>query len=399
MSIKFRKTGRRSAEEKSIFNELKNFLSSNSLSSEYKGKVYSSKEDMEKELNFLKSKKEAPEAVAPEKETVKVEEPIKEEPIIKNTEPNMSEEKTPIPDIPENFGNFEETKQKQEWSPLTDSDPIQRSYNNEENKQDFEIPKKNFEPPSENSVNEIISGNTGEEEAQKEPSFKEKQDEFKETAINPYMKEMSPKDKEKSAEQLADTLLGGYEFLHQFGEKAAMFPEEKLAAAIQDGDLDPNVSIPISETTSLTAVEYFQEHNDTVKQVMAYDPEFNEEVKPVLTRVLAKRDWGMTDEQWLIYKFGKDIAMKGTAVFTLKKTANQILSAFIQQSANVAMQNRQSAPDTKNVPKSPDSITRKEREAKDVYVSKEYKEDESYVKEESSEIEDIEAEFEEAVES
>jgi len=172
---------------------------------------------------------------------------------------------------------------------------------------------------------------------------------------------LNPKDKLKSAEQLADTILGGYEFLHQFAEKAASFPEEKLAEAVQSGDLDPSVAIEMPDGSSITAIEHFEDHNKTVKKVMKYDPEFNDEVKPVLTRVLAKRDWGMTDEQWLLFKFGQDIASKGAATIMLKKQANQILSAFISLSAKQGSANNSQAPQQSEAV-SPDSITRQEKE-------------------------------------
>jgi hypothetical protein len=47
-----------------------------------------------------------------------------------------------------------------------------------------------------------------------------------------------------------------------------------------------------------------------------------------MIRVFMKRGWGMTDEQFLMYMFGKDIAIKVGIMFQLKKTINGTLETI-----------------------------------------------------------------------
>ena len=44
-----------------------------------------------------------------------------------------------------------------------------------------------------------------------------------------------------------------------------------------------------------------------------------------------KKGWGMSDEQFLMYHFGKDIAIKVGIMFQLKKTINTTLETLEKQ--------------------------------------------------------------------
>jgi hypothetical protein len=146
---------------------------------------------------------------------------------------------------------------------------------------------------------------------------------------NEGMEELDKKDAQLASKQLVETVLDGYEMLHDLGKKFVKYPEEKLQEKAISGEIDPTMEIPIDEHGNTTnPIEFFQQFNEQAEEAISYDPEFGEKVRPAMERVFAKKGWGMTDEQFLLVAFGKDIAWKGVQIMTLKKTANGIMSTF-----------------------------------------------------------------------
>jgi hypothetical protein len=159
-----------------------------------------------------------------------------------------------------------------------------------------DIPEPSFIPPP------MMGGLTAEEKnAPKKPQ----------EPFNPKMNDMSKKDKHDSAEKVADMIMTGYKWANNFVDERLLFNEKKLMKLQADGEVDLSIQIPFTPTTTLTGEELIQEFNDQTRGTIVVTQEFEDEVKPVLTRVLEKRGVGMSDEQYLIYLFGKDIAMKG----------------------------------------------------------------------------------------
>ena len=123
------------------------------------------------------------------------------------------------------------------------------------------------------------------------------------------------KEKTLAVKQLVETCLDGYAMLHEIAKMKVVYPEEKLQEKIIAGEIDPSDEIPIDEQgTTVTPVEFIQGFNEQAREAISYDPEFGEKVRPAMERVFAKRGWGMTDEQYLLYMFGKDLAFKGVQV-------------------------------------------------------------------------------------
>jgi hypothetical protein len=166
------------------------------------------------------------------------------------------------------------------------------------NPKDFQtdIPEPSFMPPP-------MTGGLTEEE---KTAPKKPQEPF-----NPKMNDLSKKDKHDSAEKVAEMIMTGYKWANNFADESLLFNERKLMKLQQEGEIDLSIEIPFTPTTTLTGEEFVQEFNEQTKGTIVVTKEFEEEVKPVLTRVLEKRGIGMTDEQYLIYLFGKDIAIKG----------------------------------------------------------------------------------------
>jgi len=163
-----------------------------------------------------------------------------------------------------------------------------------------------------------------EEEEIKEPSVFE-------NVTNEKVNELDGKEKTLAVKQLVETCLDGYAMLHEIAKMKVVYPEEKLQEKIIAGEIDPSDEIPIDEQgTTVTPVEFIQGFNEQAREAISYDPEFGEKVRPAMERVFAKKGWGMTDEQFLLFCFGKDIAFKGVQVMTLRKTANGIMNTFAE---------------------------------------------------------------------
>lgn len=173
---------------------------------------------------------------------------------------------------------------------------------------------------------------------------------------NEGVNQLEGKDKKIACKQLVETTLEVYKMGHQFAQRMAKKDESEIIKAVQDGDIDPQMEIPIDEKgTTTNAVEFFQNYNEQVEEALQYDEEFGDKVRPAMERVFEKRGWGMNDEQYLLYMFGKDIAMKGAMVISLKKQANMIFNTFVELNAqktnNMAQANvERVSPDTIETP-------------------------------------------------
>jgi len=164
------------------------------------------------------------------------------------------------------------------------------------------------------------------EEKPEEPRWQDK-------ITNEGVNQLDGKEKKIACEQLVDTCLDGYEMLHGFALKYAKFDEAKLIKSIQDGEINPEVEMPIDEHgTTTNPVEFIEQYNESVDEAIKYDKEFGVKVRPAMIRVFEKKGWGMNDEQYLMYMFGKDLAVKATMVYGLKKQSSMIFNTFIELS-------------------------------------------------------------------
>lgn len=137
---------------------------------------------------------------------------------------------------------------------------------------------------------------------------------------------MKNEDAEMGAKQLAKVIIDSYEGLHALGNKGLQFSERKLRNLQKEGLIDLSIPVPLDMSgQTIPAGEFIQELNKNNENTLTVSPQFKKEVTPVLTRVLAKRGAGMTDEQMLIYLFGKDIAVKGVLFMQVKSTMNDYL--------------------------------------------------------------------------
>lgn len=161
--------------------------------------------------------------------------------------------------------------------------------------------------------------------------------------INPEMKSIPKKETEFAAKQAAQMIMQGYEWAHGLANNALKVSERKLNQLQSEGEINLNAMIDYEYGKRMRAGEFFQIYNEQVGNVLQVSEEFKEETLPVLERVLAKRGIGLTDEQYLIYLFGKDIAAKSLIFFQQKATLNSMIESI---KAATTSQYAQQAPPT-----------------------------------------------------
>jgi hypothetical protein len=146
---------------------------------------------------------------------------------------------------------------------------------------------------------------------------------------NPAMNDLDNKDKKIACESLVDTVLDAYEQAHRYAQYIVKVDEETLMQKQAQGKLDLSMQIPVTDTGDTMSVgEFVAQYNEQSANALEYDKDFGYKVRPAMIRVFMKRGWGMTDEQFLLYMFGKDIAIKVGIMFQLKKTINGTLDTL-----------------------------------------------------------------------
>lgn len=154
------------------------------------------------------------------------------------------------------------------------------------------------------------------------------------TQINQAFSELPNKEKKMGAEMMADVVIDGYEKLGTGIGHLAKISETKMDREFADGNIDPNLALPINEMGDTVSVkEFVTEFNKEAEGAFETTDDFKEKVKPPLVRVFQKRGIGMTDEQLLLYYFGTDLASKGFTAVQLKKSSNAILDNLREQTS------------------------------------------------------------------
>ena len=149
-------------------------------------------------------------------------------------------------------------------------------------------------------------------------------------AFNPAMNGMPSAEKKMGAEQLAKLFLDGYEQLNIFANRALLISDKRLRKLEAEGEIDLSVQIPYEYGKTISAGEFVQTVNEQNKDTFSVTKEFKRDVMPPLVRILEKRGAGLTDEQYVYYMFGKDIAVKSFIAFQTRSTLNDIIEVMKQ---------------------------------------------------------------------
>ena len=236
----------------------------------------------------------------------------------------MSEKNTPDYSelsTPENFNPFDEPVIQREYTkPKVSYDPSMIQ----------SIPEPLYQQPNLDELQE------DDYEDDKPASKKEKTSKPKkgfdsdDPFVNQDLQDYSKKDADESASLMVDTFLQGYKVAHTFGQKYFTLSEDEIVKKAIKGEINPDMRIPISQTKTISVHEFIGEYNRQVTEVLVVEDEFIESVRPVMIRVFSSRGYGLTDEQFLMMAFGKDIVQKGAQLYTFKKSLTQSLKMMTE---------------------------------------------------------------------
>jgi len=178
--------------------------------------------------------------------------------------------------------------------------------------------------------------------------------------FNKDFSELSKKDTEAAAEHSAKMALKGYEWLHSMANKYVQISEKKLTRLQIDGEINLNVMIEYDYGREIRSGDFFKQYNEQLAQVFVVSEEFKDEFVPLLTKVLAKRGIGMTDEQRLAYLIGEDIATKGFMFFQIKKGQKDMIDRMKENTMAITALQKE----MENVKKQNEEYKKKEEEYK-----------------------------------
>jgi hypothetical protein len=152
---------------------------------------------------------------------------------------------------------------------------------------------------------------------------------------NPALNELDDREKRIASEHMVDAVLDTYDTLSTMSGSLAKMDEQKVRDLIAEGKISSTRRIPVDEHgNTVSVMEFVQGYNSQVGTAVENDPAFRKKVRPVMIRVFSKKGWGMTDEQFLLFAFGKDISIKAVTLYGMKKGVNDIL-ARLQDEAKV----------------------------------------------------------------
>ena len=192
------------------------------------------------------------------------------------------------------------------------------------------------------------------------PNFEDFDSEAQEpNSFNPAIENLDKKEQMYATEQMVDTVLDVYDKAHILANRTVKIKEEKIAEAMEDGEISPSLEVPIDERgNTLGLLQYVQEYNRSLDDAIKLEQDFVEKVRPPMIRVFQKRGLAMTDEQFLAVAFGTDIITKGAMVFQLVKQNNKLMKMWKEQSASTPPpppQPKPQAPDSSPPPPTPPS--------------------------------------------
>tara|TARA_R110000744_G_scaffold34584_4_gene80468 strand:+ start:558 stop:1604 length:1047 start_codon:yes stop_codon:yes gene_type:complete len=187
------------------------------------------------------------------------------------------------------------------------------------------------------------------------PNFSDFDEKDKEpSSFNPAMENLDKKEQMYATEQMVDTVLDVYGKAHLLANRVTKIKEDKVAKAMEDGEIDPSLQVPIdNDGNSLGLMDYVQEYNSQLSDAIKLEDDFVEKVKPPMVRVFQKKGLAMTDEQFLAVAFGTDILTKGAMIFQLVKQNNKLMSMWKEQSNFVPKSKPSKKSNTDNTPPPP----------------------------------------------
>lgn len=144
--------------------------------------------------------------------------------------------------------------------------------------------------------------------------------------VNGAYNELDEREKTLASEQLVDTLLDGFDTLHQLPIRYAKVNEDKLRDLVMKGEIDQRALIPISASEQVPIDVFFHQFNEQVEDALAPDPAFRKKVRKPLVNIFKKKGWGMTDEQFVMVATAQYVFTKGLMFKALKDNGKEIIN-------------------------------------------------------------------------
>lgn len=185
-----------------------------------------------------------------------------------------------------------------------------------------DIPEPTFTPPP-IDLNDI---------PRKEPKAGSAKPEQKQP-FNPALNELSDSERSNSAAQMAAFMMTMYEKLHEFGNNLIKIPERKIQRLQMENLIDLTVPVPYQIGQFVQLDEFINEYNAQAGTTFEVKEDFKKSVLPPLTRILAKRGHGMSDEQYVAFMFFQDLSVKGYQGLAMYKQTKSIINFAIEQTA------------------------------------------------------------------
>lgn len=193
--------------------------------------------------------------------------------------------------------------------------------------------------------------------------------------VNPELKNLNKKDTQMASAQACKLILQGYSWVHDLANRGLQVSEKKLNKLQADGEINLNAMIDYDYGKKVRAGDFFEEYNRQVSGILQVSDEFKEEVTPILERVLAKRGIGLTDEQTLMYLFGKDIASKSIIFFQQKTQLNYMIQSIKEATTSQFVQEAPPQQDKKAKRDEREERMRRRMEEREKEISKEPEEE------------------------
>ncbi len=264
-------------------------------------------------------------------------------------EPEATQNETPETETPENTEMEQDLVENSDGSfsplhePRTDRDYAAGLTNPSATPPSGNIPepdftaKNDFQPSSEPEIAEPeeIKSKT---ESQPPPASKPDKEKYEEPEpINPPMRQQTKKEQLDEATVAAEAVIDVYlEYKPKLFRFIGKVPKKKIDKMVLEGkiDLDLKGQWSAEEHDVCTLREKLAQMNGVLEEAFQSEPDFKEKVLPPLTRIFMKRGIGMTDEQFLMMEFGKDLLKSGIELVEIKS----IMRSWLDAAADLKMQ-------------------------------------------------------------
>jgi len=167
------------------------------------------------------------------------------------------------------------------------------------------IPEAKFEPPK------INFGNTGTNSTSQNPN--------KEPEV------LSPAQESAMAKESARAMISFYEDAHILAENFALTNLDKINKLHNEGEIDANEELNVSANKKVTVMQYLQQSNNEIKEILTVDDDFKKAATPPLERIIKKNKWYVSDEMILTEIVIKDVAIKTGVIIGIKKSISMLI--------------------------------------------------------------------------